>query len=284
MKPFASLVVTAMAFGLAACNPGTGAQAQTSPVAEAVRLVDQPRLSADIEAMPRLTGDSPAIARINAELDQIDAQAVRDAAECVETAGDGPGGGWSRWITQPMTGPEYVTLSAQFEYYCGGAYPMNAQTAVTYDLTTGARVDWPALLPALELIQDEASPDMPAGHVYSLRSPQLEALYARLMIADATAANGEPIDAEWLAQCRDVWKPEEDEDLAQTFYLWADAEHGGVAISLDYPHAVQACGGPTYLSGAELGATGADERLIEALTAARSAGRWSSHEDEAAAE
>ncbi len=284
MKPLASVAVTAMALGLVACNPGTGVQAQTAPLAEAIPLVAQPRLSADIEAMPRLTGDSPAIARINAELGQMDAQAVRDAAECVETAADGPGGGWSRWITQPMTGPGYVTLSAQFEYYCGGAYPVNAQTAVTYDLTTGARANWPALLPALHLIQEEAAADMPSGYVHSLYSPQLEALYERLMIADATAANGEPIDAEWLAQCRDVWKPQDDEEVAQTFYLWADAEHGGVAISPDYPHVVQACGGPAYVSGAELGAAGADRRLVDALTTAKSAGRWSPHEDQAADE
>ncbi|MDP2763805.1 MAG: hypothetical protein Q8O54_03095, partial [Brevundimonas sp.] len=104
---------------LAACTPGappaTGAEAQT--VADAVTLVEKPDVSADVEALPRLAGDSAAITRINALLDADDAAAAADAEACAADAGDGPGGGFSRSITRPMTGPVYVTLREHSEWY-----------------------------------------------------------------------------------------------------------------------------------------------------------------------
>ena len=93
MKTITSVAVAALM--LAACNPGApptkGAEAST--VVGAVTLVEKPNLSPDVEALPRLSGDSPAIARINAVLDTLDAAAAENAASCAADAGDGPGGG-----------------------------------------------------------------------------------------------------------------------------------------------------------------------------------------------
>lgn len=260
-----SAPVALAAILLASCSPQPPAEAKSDPAQKAspVSLTDRPNLSADVEALPRLVGDSPAIVRINADLDRMDAAAAASAAGCAATAGDGPGGGWSRNITRPMTGPAYLTLRQHLESYCGGAYPSNEQVALTYDLATGARVDWNALLPGLSLVQDAPEPDYPADYAYSIRSPQLEALYERKRIAEAGDV-----------ECREVWKPKPEDEFGQGFFLWADAAHGGIAVDADYVHAVQACGGTVYLTADDLRAAGAPASLIEALAAAHGAGNW----------
>lgn len=278
MKTITSAAMVALMLGLAACGQGTASRAEgVAGAAGDPILVEKPRLSADIEAMPRLSGDSPAIVRINAELDRLDATAVADAGECGRMADSQEGDGWTRTITRPMTGPAYLTLREHLEIFCGGAYPSTSQTPITWDLSTGERVNWVALLPGLGLVQDQAEEGMPTDYVYSVRSPRLETLYERKMLADTT-------DAERREACRDVWKPLADDELGQGFRVWADAEHGGVAIDADYAHVVQACGGTVYLTADEMREAGAPAALIDALAAGRTAGNWAPREDAEAAE
>ena len=278
MKTITSAAIAALMLGLAACGQGQAAGPENvAAAANATTLVDKPRLSADIEAMPRLSGDSPAIVRLNAELDRLDATAVADAGECGQTADSQEGDGWTRSITRPMTGPAYLTLREHLEIFCGGAYPSTSQTPITWDLSTGERVNWVALLPGLGLAQDQPEPGMPADYVYSVRSPRLEALYERKMLTEAT-------DAEWREQCQDVWTPKASDELGQGFRVWADAEHGGVAIDADYAHVVQACGGTVYLTADEMREAGAPAALIDALAAAKAAGNWAPKEDAEPAE
>lgn len=275
MKTITSAAIAVLILGMVACEPAGDTRAAGAPAAPTVALIDKPDLSEGVEALPRLAGHGPAIARINAELDRLDAAAAADAAECAGMGAEaGAGGGWSRWVTRPMIGPAYLTLREHLDIYCGGAYPSTSQTAITYDLTTGARVNWPALLPGLGLIEDQATEGMPEDYVYSVRSDQLEALYERKMIA-----NEPPGDAEGRG-CLDVWKPKPaDETGGQGFKIWADAEHGGVAIDADYPHVVQACAGAVYLTADEMRAAGAPAALIDALTAAQAAGNWAPEEE-----
>jgi len=94
----------------------------------------------------------------------------------------------------------------------------------------------------------------------------------------------EETDAEWREKCRDVWQSKAGDELGQGFRVWADAEHGGVAIDADYAHVVQACGGTVYLSADEMRAAGAPAALIDALAAAKTAGNWAPREDAEAAE
>lgn len=278
MKTITSAAMVALMLGLAACGQGTTSRAEgVAGAAGDPILVEKPRLSADVEAMPRLSGDSPAIVRINAELDRLDATAVADAGECGRMADSQEGDGWTRTITRPMTGPAYLTLREHLEIFCGGAYPSTSQTPITWDLSTGERVNWVALLPGLGLVQDQAEEGMPTDYVYSVRSPRLETLYERKMLAEAT-------DAEWREQCRDVWTPKAGDELGQGFRVWADAEHGGVAIDADYAHVVQACGGTVYLTADEMREAGAPAALIDALAAGKTAGNWAPREDAEAAE
>jgi len=250
---------------LAACGQATA----QDPAAAPVGLIDKPRLSEEIEALPRLAGDGPAVVRINAELDRMDAAAIENATACAADAGDGPGGGWSRTITQPMTGPAYVTLREHLETYCGGPYPSTSQTAVTYDLAAGARIDWVAALPGLKLTLNTFD-DMPVDYVPTVASPALGAWYSRTILAGAGA------DAEWLEECRDVFDPE---ILAeQSFNIWADAEHGGVSVVPDFPHAIQACAETATLTPADLRALNAAPALVSAIETAHAAGGWAPKE------
>jgi hypothetical protein len=251
-----------------ACQPAPNAPAD-APAQASVTLAAQAPISADIQAFPRLVGDGEAIARINAELDRMDAAARENAASCAEQAADGPGGGFSRWITQPMTGPAYVTLREHSEWYCGGAYPAHQQTAVTYDLAAGQRIDWTAAIPGLGLTVSSLE-DKPTDYVPLVSSAALGAWYSAEMLAAP--------DAEWVDQCRSAFDPN---DLAdQTFNIWADAETGGVSVQPDFAHVVQACADTATLGAEDLRGFNADPALIDALEAAHDAGAWAPDEAE----
>ena len=260
--------IAATALLLTACSVAGGV-GDTAPAATqngaggAAQLQARPKLSADIEAMPRLVGDSAAVRAINAELERSDATTGRNAAECAADADDSPGGGWTRWITQPMTGPAYVTLREHLDVYCGGAYPSTQQTAVTYDLQTGRRVDWVAALPGLGL-SFSTFEEMPPDHVPLVSSAALGAWYSRKMLANP--------DAEWVDQCRGVFDP--DQLAEQTFNIWADAENGGVTVAPDFAHVAQACADSATLTFADLRRLNADPSLVAAIAAAHAARNW----------
>lgn len=237
--------------------------------ASAQDLVAKPRLSAEIEALPRLSGATPAVARINAALDQMDAAAVEYAAQCVADAGEGPGGGWSRTVTRPMTGPAYITLREHLETFCGGPYPSTSQTAVTYDLSTGARIDWTAAVPGLGFTVNTYD-DTPADYVPTVASPALSAWFSRAMLTNTSA------EPEWLEQCRDLFTTEA---LAeQAFHIWADARTGGVAVAPDFPHVTQACAETATISPADLRGFDAAPALVSAIETAHAAGGWAPKE------
>lgn len=253
----AALLVSALL--PAACGQPAEAPADApaaAPGAGAVTFTEKPKLSPTASALPRLAGEGAPITAINADLDRVDALAADDVAAC-------DGGGWNRWVSRPMTGPDFVTLRVHDDYYCGGAYPSTAQTPLTWDLSTGRRADWPALLPGLNLTTDSVE-DMPAGYVPNVRSAALGAWYGAKMLTNP--------DAEWVDQCRSVFDAE---SLGETgFRIWADPEHGGVSVSPDFPHVVQACADTATLTTADLRRFNAAPKLVAALDAARAARNW----------
>lgn len=235
--------------------PATAAD-DTQASAGAVAFADTPPLSDTVAAAPRLAGDSAPIAAINADLARIDAMATTNASEC-------EGGGFARTVTQPMTGPAYVSYMISDEYDCGGPYPSTSQTPVTYDLATGQRVDWTKALSAWAVTADETT-DMPAGSVGYLHSLALARWYSARMLAST--------DQEWLDQCRDVFDPEQ---LNQSgFLVWADAGTSGIAVSPQLPHVVQACGENASLTTADMQAAGVPAAMIAALATAGEGRNW----------
>lgn len=244
---------------LASCEPTASVpkNAAADPDAPtAASFVDTPNVSPTVAAAPRLVGETAAIRAINADLSILDAAARENAAGC-------EGGGYSRTVTQPMTGPGYVSYWISDEYECGGPYPSASQIAVTYDLATGRRIDWTQAMPAWGLSADSPE-DMAAGSVAILHSATLADWYSRKMLAST--------DKEWLADCREVFTPETLNSGG--FKVWADAGNAGVSVSPELPHVVQACGEQASLTADDMRAAGVAPAMIEALAKAGEDRNW----------
>ena len=262
LQAFAAMGLAAVF--LVSCKPATKSatpadDTQSSP--GAVTFADTPSLSATVAAAPRLAGDGAAIAAINADLALIASKATANLSEC-------EGGGFARTVTQPMTGPAYVTYMVMDDFDCGGPYPSTIQTPVTYDLSTGRRLDWTKVLSAWSVTADEPV-EGPADWLGYLHSPALARWYSARMLAST--------DAEWLEQCRDVFDPEQ-LDLSG-FLVWADAATSGIAVAPQLAHVVQACGEQATLSKADMQAAGVPAALIAALTTAGEGRNWLPYEE-----
>lgn len=247
---------------LVSCNPATKSEPASDRQAAppVIAFASTPPVSANIAAAPRLVGDGAPIAAINADLALIDAMGAASLSEC-------EGDGFARTVTQPMTGPGYVAYMISDEYNCGGPYPSTSQTPVTYDLATGARVDWTRALSAWSVSADETT-DRPAGSVGYLHSLALARWYSARMLAST--------DQEWLENCRPVF---DSEHLNQSgFLIWADAEAGGVTVAPQLPHVVQACAEHATLTAADMQAAGVPAPMIAAITAAKENRNWLPHE------
>ena len=262
---------TAIVMALAGCDQkGVEVSAATpAPRAtqDSVAFTPTPDLGKDIAALPRLSGATPAIAAINTDLDTLDAAARESAASC-----QGEDGGYSRWITQPMTGPALVTYAISEEYNCGGPYPSTSQTTVTYDLVSGRRVDWSDVLKTMNVNNGDTE-GMPAGSVPIVYSPALAAWYTRTIKAQIAGQDG---GSEWMEQCAPVFDAEE--FSTNGFRLSADAEAGGLTVSPELPHVVQACGDAAIMDAPAMRANGVETRLIEAIATAHVAGNWAPKE------
>lgn len=254
MKTTACAAIAALMLGAAACNPASTVKgAETAPVTFTAR----PDLAKNVGALPRLVGEGAAIAAINADLD------LRDTAARAEGCGDGDDG-YDRSVSQPMTGPDFISFMVTQEYACeGAAHPSFDQTAITYDLATGRAVDWVAVAPGLELTRGEID-DMPADHVPGLSSTALSAWYSAKMLAST--------DREHAADCAEVWSTDALEGTG--FKVWLDAENGGLSVGPEFAHVAQACADTATLTAEEMRRFGVTPAIVDAVTAAHSAGSW----------
>lgn len=245
----------AAALALSACSEqqepkGNG---PTQDVAQAVALEGQPDIAAGVQALPRLVGEDPAIAAINADLTRIDTEAKSDGCD------GGPG--FERTVTEPMTGPGYFTVYIAKNYACeGAAHPSTDEAPITWDLATGQRVDWAAALPGLAASRMDLD-GMPADFVPSLQSAVLAQWYSAKMMASD--------DAEWLGECRDILTPEA---LAETYFkVWLDAQNGGVSVSPEFAHVAQACAETGVATETDLKAWGVSDAMLQAVKTAHAA-------------
>ncbi len=244
---FAPLALS-LSFAFAAAAPPVILQAQR-PVTQAAHAF--PRISAPA---------TPATSRINAALGRGDARLRVAVRDCTGPGGKGRGD-WSRTVTTPFTGPDFLSVVAADDYYCGGPYPDTATLPLTYDLATGAPVNWAKLFPPSvtgTATTDSVSDGTTVG---TLTSARLSALYRR----KATAGQ----DKELRKDCDGAYE----QPLA--LMLWLDAKTPGVSIETNaFPHAMKACAETVTLTLTDLKALGADARLIRALQAGHAAHGW----------
>jgi len=259
MKKMTYAAMGALLLGAASCNQASAAKGDD---AAAVVFEARPDLAEGVGSLPRLVGEGGAVAAINADLDR------RDAAAGVTGCEDG-GGGFERGVTQPMTGPGFISFWISEGRFCEGtAHPSFDQSAITYDLATGQAVDWVAAAPGLELTRGDTI-GQPVGYVSGVSSTVLSGWYS----AEALAST----DQEHAEQCADRWTPEALEGVG--FRIWLDAQNGGLSINPQFAHVSQGCADTATLNAEEMRRFGVSPTIIDAVATAHAAGSWAPKDD-----
>ncbi len=247
-------IMAALAFSLAAGD-----------VAAAERMVNiqkPPALGKDRDAYPHIAAPADdAELKINAAVSRLDARLVKSVAECRKNGGRGAN--WSRKIEVTMRGPRYLSYTITDNADCGGAHPAIGATAIVYDLTTGAPVDWPQLLPPQLVGAVALNETMDGTKMVTLQSKRLYELYMQQYRLGSRAGDKDCIEAMQEAGA--------DGPPAITPYL--DARTGGLGIEFDVAHVVEACADPVVLPLATLRAEKTLERTLKAIEAAHAASK-----------
>lgn len=254
MKP-APLVGLALVLAAltAACHPGYHA-----PPVGVVTFEERAPEDYTAQTLPRLVGSSAEIQAINADLALLDAIAASPAC---------PGGELLRHVAREMTGPDFISFRMNETLACDGAdYGTLAERAVTYDLSTGQRIDWAAMIPALGLIVDPPAEGSPQGAVRLVRSRALAQWYA-----DHVFLDGDP-DPEFMERCGPFFDMATLSDAG--FQLWASGASAGVSVRPELPDTAIGCEEVRGLDEDALFGMGADLRLMAALRMARDAGNY----------
>ena len=229
-----------------------------------VTLKAQPDLKPGLAAMPQIdTPADEAEQRINAALRRLDGS-VRKAASACRVEG-GPQSSWTRSVATSMHGPRFLSFVMVDDAFCGGAHPNVGTMSIVYDLTTGAPVDWTALLPASLTGSVALSTGMDGTKMVTLASKALQALYLKGYRRQADPKR-EGDDAE----CRQA-VTEAGSSAPPAMMAWLDAKAGGLAVQFDLAHVVQACADTVVIPTATLRRDGAKPVLTEALDAAHAA-------------
>lgn len=222
---------------------GLGFAQPTGPADWAINLVDLPNLAPDIQSLPRLVATTLAMDRINGQLSQMDADLASWAKVCNS---EPPRSYVERDVDVVFAGPGYLGILTMNASYCPGAAHGNHYVApLTFDLVTGAKVDWTDIFPPA--LQDTARrPFLTDFIVGAQRLTDLYLVYAMNM------------DTE----CRRAIQDQN----GGYFRVWPSAaDFGLVLMPAGLPHAVQACADPVVLAGLILTREGFPEALVRAL-------------------
>jgi hypothetical protein len=167
-----------------------------------------------------LDGDSAAVRRVNASLGEALAGNPPSWFECVAISLEqGPNeGSNSETLTPSMISRRWLSVTEQYDGFCGGAHPNSGSAYRTYDLASGARIDlhdW--LLPTATHSERLEGPDEPARTLM----PAFRTFILR---------GWRPADRE----CGETVRDEEYWNIGLT--------RAGLVFSPSLPHVAQACG------------------------------------------
>lgn len=208
----------------------------------ALALTFPPPLAENVASLPRVTAQDAATRRINTYLAEQDRKELDWALGCNS---DPPRSFVERSVEVAFVGPRYFGLVVADAFYCpGAAHPNDFVFPLTFDLTTGLKIDWRSLFPQ-HLLRTEA----PAtGFDGVVGSADLTDLY--LSVAGT-------LDQD----CRD-----EIVGNSGYFRVWPRArDRGLILMPSGLAHAMQACADPVVLPVALLQAAGFPDDLLGAL-------------------
>ncbi|ACL58590.1 hypothetical protein [Methylobacterium nodulans] len=227
-----------------------------------VRLQVPADLAKGLAALPRIAAPRDAAEEaINAALARLDAKARKAAAECRKESGGR--GSWERTVAVAMRGPRFLSYAITDSAFCGGAHPNAGTMAIVYDLVSGAPVDWTTLLPPALTGQVALATGMDGTRMVTLASRRLHALY---LAGYRPKTDSPKAEAAEDAACREAVAS--GFDTPPAMMAWLDAREGGLALSFDLPHAVQACADAVVIPTAVLRQEGAKPLLLQAVEAA----------------
>jgi len=225
-----------------------------------VGIQKPPPLGKDRDAYPRIVAPADeAERRINAAVARLDARLVKSVTECSKSGGRNAD--WTRTIVVTMRGPRYLSYTITDNAYCGGAHPDIGNTAIVYDLTTGAPVDWSQLLPPQLVGEQSLDETMDGTKMVALHSKRLHELYMQQYKLGGHAGDKDCIEA----------MEEAGADGPPSITPYLDAQAGGLGIEFDVAHAVEACAEQVVLPLATLRAEKAPELTLKAIEAAHAA-------------
>ncbi len=213
--------------------------------------------------MPLIAGpQDEAERKINTALSRLDGTVRKAAAQC--RAEGSKESSWERTVHVPMQGPRYVSYEIIDDAFCGGTHPNISIMSIVYDLTTGAPVDWTALLPLSLTGKLALTPGADGTKMVTMSGPTLYALYLTGYRPRSGDAKKDADDDE----CRGAVAETGDEGSAPGMMAWLDAKEDGLVIQFDLAYVVQACADNVTIPAAALRAIGAQPVLVEALTKA----------------
>jgi hypothetical protein len=223
-----------------------------------VRMQPRPELAKDLAAFPRIAAPVDAAAsRINVAVGRLDVTVHKAVTDCRKQGG--AQAWWERTVAVTMPGPHFLSYRATDNVFCGGAHPNVGTMAIVYDLATGAPVDWTKLLPPALTGTVSLAEEMDGTKMVRLASKRLHALYLARYRPRSGNAKADAEDDE----CREAVAQSDAGPPAMI--VWLDATEGGLALSFDLPHVVQACADEVVISAADLRREGAAPDLVDAI-------------------
>jgi hypothetical protein len=226
--------------------------AQTAPY-----QLGTPQLRKGVDAWPLILNPSnPAQQRVNATLTEMNQRMAQSMRDCdkrflqslkqlgVHASGrDLKSGSWSRKVQVTMFTPRFLSMVATDDYiFCGGAHPASDTIAMVFDMSTGATVDWTALIAPSAQPSTYSDKVSDGSTVTALVLPAL-----KKMSLAATDAG-----------CKNIYW-----SRPPAFVIWPDAYRGTlVAKPFGLPHAAAACAAEINLSVEQARAMGFSDVLL----------------------
>jgi hypothetical protein len=198
-------------------------------------VVASPPLAHGLGALPRLQGDGPSVARINATLEGVDALPM--ALDCMAEP-ILPDTYLEREAKVTFLDRHYLSITLAEGGVCTGApHPFYEVSYLTFDMVTGEELSWDNILP--ETLWS-------AGR---LTAPALEAYLAVAV---------PPSDPDLVTDCPTL--------IADTgFAFWLDRERGLGLVPVGLPYILSPCLVEAYLDVTTLERLGFPAALTEAL-------------------
>ncbi len=189
-------------------------------------------------AYPRLTKfpDAKVMAKVNLALENLEKDDREAYADCLSQLKDDKqkptADSWGESVAVRYLSARYLSVEIVTSYDCGGPYPTSgAESPVTYDLTTGAALDWTtAFKPGFLAPLSDAQTAPPSA-------------LTKLYRARYRKGKGDP------EGCRGVITDQD--PFGSAPITWLDAK-GGIVFQPDFPHVTAACADPLTLSPADV--------------------------------